>query len=160
MSTQRHAPRLARRKVLTALGAVAGLSWLGGCTFRPKKTQALAEVEGQLGAWQVVEVRPLVAGAIPVRMRAPDGREFQVDVLRADPQGPRGVAQTGALALYLANGGRGDTPSREDEARGARLLAQRLAQVEAERGAPEIPGLLTLSQRLAAHSQAVLTPWS
>lgn len=137
-----------------------GASWLGACTFRPKKTQALAEVEGSIGQWRVVQVRPLVAGAIPMLMRAPDGREFQVDVMRADPQGPRGVAQTRTLALYLANRGRGDTPSGEDEARGARLLAQRLAQIEAEQGAPEIPGLLTLSQRLAAHSQAVLTPWS
>lgn len=156
-----HRLPLARRKVLAALGAVASVSWLGGCAIRPGQTSApLPGLVGSLGAWRVEQVLPPVAGAIPVLMRAPDGKRFQVDVMRAEQGGPRGVAHAGPLALYLANGGAGDTPSSEAQVRGARLLAERLAQIDAERGLPEARGLLTLSERLASHRQAVLTPWT
>lgn len=157
-------PRLARRTVLGALGAVFSASWLGACTFRPRKTSVLAEAEGPLttpeGTWRVAQVMPPVGGAIPVLMQTPAGRSFQVDLLRVDPGGPRGVAETPSFALYLANRGRGDTPSQTDELRGAALLARRLAALEAERGAPPVVGLLTMSQRVAAHARSVLTPWS
>lgn len=156
--------RLARRKLLAAFGAAAGASWLGACAFRSPKTQGpLAAVVGPIGpagTWRVEQVLPVVAGAIPVLLRAPDGGKLQVDVLRAEAGGPRAVAQAGPLALFIANRGDGATPSAEAEARGARLLAARLEQVASESGWPEIQGLLTLSERLAAHRQAVLTPWS
>lgn len=157
-------PRVARRKVLAALGAAAaGVST--ACTLRPRTTAPsaaapLAELVGPVGEWRVEQVLPLVAGAVPVLMRTPEGKKFQVDLLRAEVDGPRAVAQAGGLALYLANGGEGDRPSTAVEEQGARALAQRLTHLAAERGEPAIPGLLTLSERLTAHRQAVLTPWS
>ncbi|MDC0719657.1 hypothetical protein [Nannocystis bainbridge] len=158
-------PRVARRKVLAVLGvAAAGVS-TAVCTLRPRTTAPssaapLAGLVGPLGEWRVEQVLPLVAGAVPVLMRTPAGQKFQVDLLRAEDEGPRAVAQAGGLALYLANGGAGDRPSTAVEEQGARALAQRLAQLASERGAPAIPGLLTLSERLASHRQAVLTPWA
>ncbi|PCC66709.1 hypothetical protein SAMN02745121_00561 [Nannocystis exedens] len=157
-------PRVARRKVLAALGAAAaGVST--GCTLRPRTTAPsaaapLADLVGPVGEWRVEQVLPLVGGAVPVLMRTPEGKRFQVDLMRAEVDGPRAVAQAGEVALYLANGGAGDRPSAAVEEQGARALAQRLTQLAAERGAPAIPGLLTLSERLASHRQAVLTPWS
>lgn len=156
--------RLARRQLLAAFGVAAGASWLGGCALRPSQTKApLAAVVGPLGPrgeWRVEQVLPVVAGAIPVLLRTPEGGKFQVDVLRAEAGGPRAVAQAGPLALFIANRGDGKTPSAEAEARGARLLAARLEQVAGDAGWPEVHGLMTLSERLAAHRQAVLTPWS
>lgn len=157
-------PRVARRKLLAALGAVISASAVGACAFRPKtSTDAgapLAGLVGPAGAWRVEQVMPLVAGAVPVLMRTPEGKRFQVDLMRADPVGPQPVAQAAGLALYLANGGAGETPSVEAEAQGARVLAGLLAQVETQGGLPAIAGMLTLSERLSAHRQAVLTPWS
>jgi hypothetical protein len=155
--------RLARRKLLAVLGVAAGAS-LGGCAIRPKPTRgplaALVGPIGPQGTWRVEQVLPVVAGAIPVLLRAPDGGKFQVDVLKAEAGGPRAVAQVGPLALCIANRGDGATPSAEAEALGARLLAARIEQVTGETGWPEVHGLMTLSERLAAHRQAVLTPWS
>lgn len=153
-------PRLARRKVLAVFGAAASVSWLGACALRPQQTRTpIAGLVGPLAGWRVEQVMPTVAGAIPVLMRTPEGARFQVDVMRREDE-TRGVAQTQSLALYLANGGAGDTRSSEAQVRGAQLLASRLAQIEAERGLPEVHGLLTLSERLASHRQAVLKPWT
>jgi len=157
-------PRVARRKVLAALGvAAAGVS-TGACTLRPRtsasSTAPLADLVGPAGEWRVEQVMPLTAGAVPVLMRTPAGQRVQVDLMRAEVNGPRAVAHVGDLALYLANGGGGDRPSTAVEEQGARVLAGRLTQLAAERGAPAIAGLLTLSERLAGHSQAVLKPWS
>jgi hypothetical protein len=162
----KRSPRVARRKVLAALGAAAAtVSTIGACTIRPRPTRMateapLAALVGPVGAWRVEQVMPLVAGAVPVLMRTPDGQRFQVDVMRADADGPRAVAEAGPLALYLANGGTGDKPSIEAEAQGARVLAGALAKIAAEGGLPAVPGLLTLSERMSTHTQAVLTPWS
>lgn len=154
---------LGRRKVLVALGAAAGASALAGCALRPRPATGLAAAlpaGAPLGRWEVEQVLAPVAGAIPVRMRAPGGQRFHVDILRRDPQGPRGVAETRTLALYLANRGDGGTPSAELEAGGARILGMYLAGLEARGALPEVPGLLTLSQRHAAHPDGVFLPWS
>lgn len=154
-------PRLARRKVLAAFGAAASVPVLAGCAIRPSQTVApLGGLVGSLDGYRVEQVMPAVAGAIPVLMRTPDGTRFQVDVMRRDEDGHAGVANTATYSLYLSNGGAGDRPSGAAEVRGAHLLAQRLTQIEAERGLPEARGLLTLSERLASHRQAVLKPWT
>lgn len=158
-------PRVARRKVLAALGAAAAGVSAGACTLRPgnpstSSTTPLAELVGRAGEWRVEQVMPLVAGAVPVLLRAPTGQRMQVDLMRAEASGPRAVAQVGELALYVANGGEGERPSASLEAQGAQVLAGLLSRLTAERGAPRIAGLLTLSERLASHREAVLTPWS
>lgn len=161
----KRSPRVARRKVLAVLGAAAaGVSAATACTIRPGSSPStktpLGGLVGSVGAWRVEQVMPLVAGAVPVLMRTPEGKRFQVDVMRADAAGPRAIAQGGSFALYLANGGSGDKPSGEAEVRGAQALAGLLAQLEAEQALPAIPGLLTLSERMSSHRQAVLTPWA
>src|SRR5690606_7956053 len=128
----KRSPRVARRKVLVALGAAAaGASVATACTIRPGNgstaTTPLGELVGSLGTWRVEQVMPLVGGAVPVLMRSPAGKRVQIDVMRAEPEGPPALAQAGALALYVANGGSGATPSGLVETQAARALAARLA---------------------------------
>jgi hypothetical protein len=81
---------------------------------------------------------------MPVLLRAPDGSQFSVDILRYDRKSP-GVARGGRLAVYLNNGGRGDKASVEQHGLGAMALAAWLSRREA-RGCP-VPSLLTLRKR-------------
>lgn len=116
-------------------------------------------------------VLPISAGAVPVVMRTPAGERFQVDVLRRDPKGPAGVADTNELSLFIANRGDGETPTAEAQAHAARGLAawigERLAgregdAVAALAGASEAgdAGLLTFRERQKAHPGGVFSLWS
>jgi hypothetical protein len=81
---------------------------------------------------------------MPVLLRAPDGSQFGVDILRHDMRSP-GVARGGQLAVYLNNGGKGAKASEEEHGLGAMALAGWLARRESA-GRP-VPALLTLTQR-------------
>jgi hypothetical protein len=97
-----------------------------------------------LGACSVVRVAPIVAGGVPVTLRAPGGVEFDVDVVRHDDVTP-GVARAGALAVFMKNGGKGSTSTIEEHGLGAMALASWLERREAL-GFP-VPSLMTLRQR-------------
>lgn len=103
----------------------------------------------RIDRWQVVAVHPVRFGAIPVVLATDDGRRYQVDVLARDDEGPAGVANTEHFSLYVANQGDGDLPTDEEQGLGAIALARALSEYEAR--APELPELLTLRQRIAAH---------
>jgi hypothetical protein len=98
----------------------------------------------RLGRCTVVRVDPIVAGAVPVTLRTDGGSEFEVDVLRHDPETP-GVARAGSLAVFVNNGGSGDKATIEEHGLGAMALARWLEQREAL-GQP-LPALWTLRQR-------------
>ena len=89
--------------------------------------------------WTVVEVLDPAQGGIPVVMATAAGERFRVDVLRRDDE-QLGVANTGALSLYLVNQGKGATRTNEEHGLGAMALAQAL-------GDGALPGLLTLRER-------------
>lgn len=113
-----------------------------------------------LGRGTLVAVLPVCHGAVPVVMRTPDGERFQVDILRRDPAGPTGVAETGRLALFIANKGDGATPTSEAQAHAARALAAWLAardEAPVERLAAE---LLSVRERRRAHPEGVFSLWS
>ncbi len=97
------------------------------------------------------------AGALPVVMRTPDGERFQVDVLRRDPRGPSGVAETTHFALFIANRGDGATPTDEAQAHAARALAAWIAAREGEASPLE---LLSFRERHRAHPEGVFSLWS
>jgi hypothetical protein len=99
----------------------------------------------RVGRCVVVSVGPIVAGAIPVVLKAPDGSVFGVDVLKHDRFSP-GVSRAGSLAVYLNNGGTGRTASVEEHGLAAMALAKWLARRESL-GRP-VPSLLTLRERL------------
>ncbi|MEZ4453786.1 MAG: hypothetical protein R3B09_30300 [Nannocystaceae bacterium] len=105
-----------------------------------------------LGAWSVDEVHPVRHGSIVAVMRTPGGERFHVDVLRRDPSGACGIAETPSFSLFVANRGDGETITGEDQGRGAMLLARFLSDREARlvaAGAP-LPELLTHGERMRA----------
>ena len=108
----------------------------------------------RLGRWTVVEVRPLSDGGIPVILAGDDGVEFQVELTRRDPDpgADRPVAVTEQLALYLSNGGGGNTATIEEHGLGVMTLAAHLAERERQ-GKLRLPSLLTLRERIAVYRQ-------
>ena len=75
-------------------------------TRRSRTTPEAVLVRGlpeSVGGHTIVDAR-LHLGAVAVRMRAPDGSAYQVDVLRrAEGEPARGVRETAGYALFLAN---------------------------------------------------------
>jgi len=100
-----------------------------------------------VGGSAVERVGPLVLGAVPVLLRDANGQRVQVDVLRRNPSGIQGIGNTPGLSLFLANQGRGDTPTRERHGLAVLALARLLGEREQE--VLRLAGLLTLEQRLA-----------
>lgn len=99
--------------------------------------------------WTVVAVHDVTLGAIPVVLATAKGEHFQVDVMARDPDGPRGVAETEHLSLYVQNRGDGRTATEEEQGLGAMSLAAVLRAREAD-GA-RTPALLTLNERHRRH---------
>jgi hypothetical protein len=94
-------------------------------------------------------VGELRCGTIPVVLRDPAGRRFQVDVARRELGGPAGIAGTRRLSLYLANGGSGRTPTEEAHGLAVMALAYRLRRLE--RAGTRWPDLLSIRERTARH---------
>lgn len=132
-----------RRRFFQTLGAAAGaaalaspLPALAGPLPLPRLPE---EVLGHR-----VEGAVTYLGAVVFRMRDPDGRPYQIDVLARSRTA--GVRDTARYSLFLAN--RGDGRTATEEARGRALIA--LAEwLETEQ--PPLPELLTFEERAAAH---------
>jgi len=101
----------------------------------------------RFGRWRIAAVHAVKLGAVPLVLETRHGERFQVDILRRDGATParRGIAETRHYALYLANVGRGTTPTPEEHGLGVMWLAALLRKRE-RRVAP--PALLTLRDRL------------
>jgi hypothetical protein len=99
----------------------------------------------RVGRCKVVRVDPVLAGAVPFTLAAPDGVEFRVDVVRHDAETP-GVARAGSLAVFMNNGGTGTNPTVEEHGLGAMALAVVLERLEA--GGRPVPELVTFRQRV------------
>ena len=91
-----------------------------------------------------VEKAALHLGAVAVRMRAPDGAMYQIDILARG--GEPGVRDTRRYSLFLANRGNGRTST--DESQGLALIA--LADW-LDASDPKLPPLMTFEERHAAH---------
>ena len=91
-----------------------------------------------------VEQAAFHLGAVAVRMRAPDGTTYQIDVLRKG--GTSGLRDTTRYSLFLANRGNGRTAT--DEGRGLALMRLGEWLDDAD---PKLPALLTFDERHAAH---------
>lgn len=103
---------------------------------------------GRLGRWTVESIHQVHLGAIPVVLRTPTGTRFQVDVLRRDTAegAPQGVANTRGFSVFLANNGRGQSTTSEEQGLGAMALG---AWISRHEGRASAPSLLTLRQRAA-----------
>lgn len=151
-----------RRNALKALGVTVAAATLGGF-----ESMARAAVQGKSGSGRVAvdvlenlrgtkfntctvqEVGALEHGCVPVAFVDTRGKAFVVDVLRHDPSLP-GVAQAGALGVYMKVGRRGAT--REEHGLAAMALAAELARRQ-KAGARLPDGLLTLSERAAVRTE-------
>jgi len=99
----------------------------------------------KIDRWTLVEIADVRAGCIPVLMAAADGTRFQVDIAQRDPEGPKPVAETSTLALYLVNGGGGTTSTVEEHGLGVMALAAALKQ--REQAGAVAPQLVKLRER-------------
>lgn len=129
--------------------AVTAAATGGHAAATPAPTSAVPALPTTLGGvtvgdaivgFRVAALHEPRLGGIAIVLEAEHGR-FQVDVLRRDPDGPAGVAETRALALFVANRGDGRRPT--DEAQGLAVMALARALDDAE--APD--GLLTFRER-------------
>jgi len=103
----------------------------------------------KLERWTVVAVSDVRDGGIPVEMATPDGKHFFIELLRRDPSGPKGVAETPTLAIYLVNSpGDGGVATPEEQGQGIMALAAALSTRENNGGAKP-PALSTLKERMA-----------
>ena len=104
-------------------------------------------------------VLPLTAGGVPVVLRTPQGERFQVDILRKDPGGPAGVADTARLSLFVVNRGDGATRTNEAHAHAARALAGWLAARETDASVASLGELLSHPERQRAHPAGMFSLW-
>jgi hypothetical protein len=156
---------LGRRRFLGGVGAAAALGAkraltapLSNAAFGPSKPTpadpdraaaaslaALGVAPGaRFGSGTVLGTSCTEDGALAIRMQGSDGRRFQLELLRHDPRTP-GVAHAGAIAVFVKNGGRGDTATDEEHGLAAMALACHLTQRPlASTGLPVLP---TLAER-------------
>jgi hypothetical protein len=106
--------------------------------------RALIPEDLDVGNWSIERVHAPRLGAVAVVMRTPNGKPFQVDLLRRDDAVP-GVATTRHFSLFVSNSGKGDKTTDEYQARGAMVLAHQIRHRELT-GAPA-PALLTFTER-------------
>jgi hypothetical protein len=114
----------------------------------------LAVGGGPVGDYRVERVCGVYLGAIPVVMSTATGLRFQVDVLRRDDGGPRGIANTDRLSLFLAN--RGGGSQQTDEQQGLAIIALRDA-LSARENSAEVQNLLTFDERRRAFREGVFS---
>lgn len=105
---------------------------------------ALIPADLDVGTWKIERVNAPRLGAIAVVMRTPEGKPFQIDLLRRD-DAIAGVATTKHFSLFIANSGTGESATDEYEARGAKVLAHQIRHRELS-GAPA-PELLSFAER-------------
>lgn len=129
-----------RRGFLT--GVTAGLAASAAVQWR--NVTPLESFEPPSMQGHRVEKAALHLGAVAVRMRAPDGSTYQIDILRKGGQG--GVRDTRDYSLFLANRGNGATSTDEDQGLALIALAHWL-----DSSNPKLPALLTFDERRKAH---------
>jgi hypothetical protein len=109
----------------------------------PARLQLRAGV--RVGPCTVSRVLPVENGALPVELVDASGHPFVVEVHRWDEAAPPGIARAGSLAVYLRNGGTGETRTKEEHGLGALALA---ALLEArERAGKPVPRLASIVER-------------
>jgi hypothetical protein len=140
-----------RRDVLKTLGVLASVATVGTLRMRTADAHgatgfvSLGVAPGmKLASSTVLLVGDVEVGTIPITLVDPDGRSFQLDVLRDDARSPA-VARGGSLAVYVTNSGNGTLTTPEAHGLAAMALAAHLARREANGSPP--PALLTLEGR-------------
>ncbi len=115
-------------------------------TSDPSQLLAPLSAGDKLGAWVVLSVGELDGGAVSIMMRDASGEDFQLDVCARDERtdAPGGPGQTQRFAVYLANSGKGNLPTRESHGLAAMAVADVIRGNEARLDAS---GFLPLRER-------------
>jgi hypothetical protein len=100
----------------------------------------------RLGAIAITRITGVEAGAIRLDLQPDQGAAFRFEILKKDPAGPAGIAETNTLSIYLIS--QPGSQTLESQTRAAQALAERLA-AEETRGA-KIPALTSMREREAA----------
>ena len=110
----------------------------------PDATAYLGELQAgaRIDRWTIVRVEARESWLAMV-LSGPDGKHFQVELLRGDPEGPPPVASTQSLAVFILDRPEGAPP--DEQLMGAQALAAELTKRE-EAGA-KAPFLLTMRER-------------
>ncbi len=120
-----------KRRTFVKMAAMGGaLAWSGISLARTQRPDALFDGI-RLDRWKIVEVGAVKSGVLPVVMQAADGGRFVVEIAGRSANGPRAVAETHRYALYLSNGGDGNTATVEEHGLGVMALAAALRAREA-----------------------------
>ncbi len=120
-----------KRRTFVKMAAMGtALAWSG--VSLAKTHRADGWLDGiHLERWKIVEVGAIKNGVMPVVMQAHDGSRFTVEIAGRAANGPRAVAETSRYALYLSNGGDGNTSTVEEHGLGVMALAAALRTREA-----------------------------
>lgn len=153
-------PPLGRTSLLGTLLAYAGLT-LGVCILsrasacagapQPASHGTAAEETAlwaffgpvapgmSLGTWSIVHVTPPRGGSVIFTLRAAGLPDLELAVTRLVPDGPRPLARTAHLALYLARPAPSDSPTPSATLAAATALAEALTAREAAMSPPLAP---------------------
>ena len=102
---------------------------------------------GALRALQALKVLNYVKPD-PKQPATADGKRFKASLFRRDPGGPKGVADTQQLTLYISNQGDGRVSTPEEQGQGLMALAGALTVREAAGAKP--PPLSTMKEHRAS----------
>jgi hypothetical protein len=118
----------------------------------PAELIAPLRAGSKLARWTIVEVQPLLHGALTVVVRGEGEHTFAVEVLARDssPLSIKPPAETQHFAVHVRNGGDGWQPTVEDQGLAAMTLAQVIVMNEDAVGAA---GFLTHAERYVRHAE-------
>ncbi len=149
--------RVTRREAFLGLGTAGAAVVVGGALAGAVDTTDAHVVRGlystaipagtRLHESTLVSVSDERDGTVPIVLADRHGTEFEVEVMRFDAATP-GVARAGSLAVYMNNGGDGDTATHEDHGLAAMALAAEIARREA--GGAKVATLVSLAERRGA----------
>lgn len=142
---------------LSASPAIAADENSAGMTMSQRLARLIAplEVGAQFARWTIVQLEPVVDGAVRVKVRSNDNHVFTLEIMARDESAlaQKPPAQTAKFAVFVANGGDGWSATDEDHGLAAMTLA---SIVEKNELAVDLPGLLTHAQRLQNHGHSLL----
>lgn len=113
------------------------------------------QVGSALGAWTVVGMTAVRAGAVTVVLANQQGDSYPVDICLRDDgsDAPAPPARTALYDIFVANEGSGSTPTHEDHGLAAMAVAE---VVRANEHGARIDGLSTQRQRMTRHRDKIM----
>jgi hypothetical protein len=144
---------------LSTSPAIAADDNCAGLTMSQRIERLIAPlaVGAQFARWTIVQIDPVVDGAMRIKVRSGENDVFHLELMARDDSAlaQKPPAQTAKFAVFVANGGDGWSATDEDHGLAAMTLASIIEKNEA---AVTLPGLLTHSQRLQSHAGSLLKP--